>query len=345
MNAARAVSLQQGPPAGRLETLPKARRSQRGPCGAGWAGWDGGGSPARACTPKCRFRGGPHSRGSYRFQVISPDNGHPEVWGRLLADTGGDFSAQDPGSLRRPALLRLGQAVPVGGTVGRGRGAGRSRQIQAPAARRGGIARACRQRAGPGGSSSRPASAAQCAGAAGRFPRATAGAAAGLSASLRHGRLRGAGSAGLRGAPQPRHFPAGRLGARAAAAHARRPAGPHRAGAVRGRAQRIAAAALPAAALPGAGRTEGRGGDGARAGWASRMGTVPPRGRPTARPTRGAASPGRVLKQLRVQAAGGRPPRQSWGAWGAGPLLPAEWVENCSWRGSAAAADERVGWE
>lgn len=177
----------------------------------------------------------------------------------------------------------------------------------------------------------------------------TAGAAAGLTASLRHGRLRGAGSAGLRGAPQPRHLPAGRLGARAAAAHARRPAGPHRAGALRGRAQRVAAAALPAAAVPGAGRAEGRGGAGGRAGWASRMGTVSRRGlgpgRPTARPARGAASSGRVLKQLRVQAAGGRPPRQSWGAWGAGPLRPAEWVENCSWRGSAAAADERVGWE
>ncbi|XP_037684594.1 protein-S-isoprenylcysteine O-methyltransferase isoform X1 [Choloepus didactylus] len=94
----------------------------------------------------------------------------------------------------------------------------------------------------------RPASAAQCAGAAGGFPRATA--AARCSDALRHGGLRGAGSAGLRGAPQPRHLPAGGLGARAAAADARGPAGPHRAGALRGRAQRVAAAALPAAALP-----------------------------------------------------------------------------------------------
>lgn len=140
-----------------------------------------GGSPARACTPKCRFPGGDPQPGKLsRFQVISPDNGHPEVWGRLLADTGGDFSRAGP---RLPCGAPLCSAWASGpcwghraGAAGRGAPAKFRPQPRGAAVSR----RACRQRAGPGGSSSRPASAAQCAGAAGRFPRATAGAAAGL---------------------------------------------------------------------------------------------------------------------------------------------------------------------
>lgn len=91
----------------------------------------------------------------------------------------------------------------------------------------------------------------------------------------------------------------------------------------------------------GPGRGWGPGGLGVANGHCTPRGRGP--GRPTARPTRGGTSPAVFLSSCEFRLREGVL-RQSWGAWGAGPLLPAEWVENCSWRGSAAAADERVGW-
>lgn len=213
--------------------------------------------PAPSCAPK-GVSFGQDARGPPRVGSLPISR---DFFVRDILEFEGDFSARDqaPCGPAPAAGARLGSGGPRGASgAGRGRGAGRSRQIPVPAARRGSIARALGRLVVP----SLPASAAQCAGVAGGFPLATAGAAARWSAALRHGGLRGAGSAGLRGAPQPRYLPAGRLGARAAAAHARRPAGPHRAGAVRGRAQRAAAAALSAAALPGTGRGRARAGAG-----------------------------------------------------------------------------------
>lgn len=191
-------------PSGRSETLRRAGRAcARGPRGARWGG---GGWPARPrALPRgvsCGWdRAGPAKVGSLRLSGDFSGQGHSGVWGGLLADTRVAFSAEDPGAPRPrpPAATRPGSGwggVPQG-TAGRGRGAGRSRQIRAPAPRRGGIARARGRRAGPGGCPSLSASAAQCAGAGGGFPRATAGAAARSSAALRHGGLRGAGSARL----------------------------------------------------------------------------------------------------------------------------------------------------
>ena len=76
MNAARAVSPQQGLPVGRSETLPRARRSLRADL-AGPAG-QGGVEADRRLTPERPSVGfaGDHAageRGSYRFHVISPE--------------------------------------------------------------------------------------------------------------------------------------------------------------------------------------------------------------------------------------------------------------------------------
>lgn len=174
----------------------------RGPSAVGWVGR----SRARLRAEACQFRGGPRGAGrggvGFRFHMVSSD--------RDILEFGTDFwqtpattsrpRTQLPRRPARPVATRPGLDGPGGAAgAGLGRGAGRSRQIRAPAPRRGGIARARGRRAAPGSCSSRPASAAQCAGAAGGFPRATASAGAAVcsSAALRHGGLRGAGSAGL----------------------------------------------------------------------------------------------------------------------------------------------------
>ena len=78
MNAARAPSGALGDPA-EGKAVPA-----RGPCGAGRAGLGGGGSPARALHAQVSVSQGTTQPGrgeSYRFRVIFPDKGHPEVWG------------------------------------------------------------------------------------------------------------------------------------------------------------------------------------------------------------------------------------------------------------------------